>query len=123
MEIVTIAKNRLVFEIYKEELDAFIGALNEVCINIEEWEFETRLGIPLQNMYVILEFLKKTATSMHDSIPEKEEIAQSLGDNWLMCPTCQESWEEISKYGMVRCPKCNKKLYDHHLQQGNATYR
>jgi len=44
--------------------------------------------------------------------PEIKEIAQSIGDNWLMCPICQEFWKNVSNYGMVRCPKCNNKLHN-----------
>lgn len=43
---------------------------------------------------------------------EIEEKAESIGDNWLMCPICQEVWENISIYAMIRCPKCNKKLHN-----------
>jgi hypothetical protein len=42
--------------------------------------------------------------------PEIKETAVSIGDNWLMCPVCQEAWEDFLKYRMVRCPKCNTKL-------------
>ena len=45
-------------------------------------------------------------------IPEIQEKANDLGDNWLMCPLCQEAWESYSKYGMVRCPSCNHKLHN-----------
>jgi len=45
-------------------------------------------------------------------IPEIQEKANDLGDNWLMCPLCQEAWENHSKYGMVRCPNCNHKLHN-----------
>lgn len=44
--------------------------------------------------------------------PEIKEVAQSIGDDWLMCPICQEAWENVSTYGMVRCPKCNNKLHN-----------
>lgn len=50
--------------------------------------------------------------TLGNPIPEIEEIAQSLGDNWFMCPICQEAWEDFSKYGMVRCPKCNNVLHN-----------
>lgn len=44
--------------------------------------------------------------------PEIKEIAQSIDDDWLMCPLCQESWVNVLKYRMVRCPKCNNKLHN-----------
>lgn len=48
--------------------------------------------------------------------PEINEIAQSLGDNWLLCPICQEYWESFSKYGMVRCPKCKNIMHNPHYK-------
>lgn len=44
--------------------------------------------------------------------PGIKETAIFIEDNWLMCPICQESWEEGLKYRMVRCPQCNNKLYN-----------
>ena len=43
---------------------------------------------------------------------EIKEVATTLGDHWLMCPLCQEAWEDHSTYAMVRCPKCNEKLHN-----------
>lgn len=45
-------------------------------------------------------------------IQEVKDIAQQLDDTWLMCPLCQEAWENHSRYGMVRCPKCRNKLHN-----------
>lgn len=45
-------------------------------------------------------------------IPEIKNIAEDLGDNWLICPLCQEAWQSQSKYGMVLCPKCGNKLHN-----------
>lgn len=47
-----------------------------------------------------------------------KEIAEDLSNHWLMCPLCEESWENHIKYPMVRCPKCNQKL--HNPQSENA---
>lgn len=46
-----------------------------------------------------------------------KEIALSLGDNWLMCPICQETWVDVLMYRMVRCPKCNSKLHNPKIKQ------
>ncbi|MEI8366370.1 MAG: hypothetical protein WCF65_08115 [Parachlamydiaceae bacterium] len=45
-------------------------------------------------------------------IPEIREIAEDLGDTWLMCPFCQEAWQSQSTYGMVECPQCKSKLHN-----------
>lgn len=47
---------------------------------------------------------------MNTSIPEKQEVTQDLGNNWLMCPICQEAWEDHFESGVIRCPKCKSKL-------------
>jgi uncharacterized C2H2 Zn-finger protein len=51
--------------------------------------------------------------------PEIKEVAQSIGEDWLMCPICQEAWENASTYGMVRCPKCNNKLHNPKFNQAD----
>lgn len=45
--------------------------------------------------------------------PTIQEVAQSLGNSWMMCPVCQEAWEEeTSEFGMVCCPTCKHKLHN-----------
>lgn len=41
-----------------------------------------------------------------------KDTAQDLENNWLMCPLCQEVWEDSSGDAMVCCPKCNNKLHN-----------
>ena len=41
-----------------------------------------------------------------------KKVADDLGNHWLMCPLCDEVWENQLEYPMVRCPKCNQKLYN-----------
>lgn len=38
--------------------------------------------------------------------------AKNLGNNWVMCPDCTESWEETSGLGMLECPKCGTILHN-----------
>jgi hypothetical protein len=38
--------------------------------------------------------------------------ATHLRNNWVMCPACDESWEESSRNGMVKCPKCGEYLHN-----------
>ena len=45
-------------------------------------------------------------------ILEIREIAEDLGEDWLMCPLCQEAWQSQSTYGMVECPQCKSKLHN-----------
>jgi hypothetical protein len=46
-----------------------------------------------------------------------KENALDLGDFWLMCPLCQEVWQNRTLYSMVRCPKCQNKLHNPHFKQ------
>jgi hypothetical protein len=45
-------------------------------------------------------------------INEIKDYAEALDKTWLMCPLCQETWKSNSKYGMVRCSSCQKKLHN-----------
>ena len=45
-------------------------------------------------------------------ISEIKDFANKIGENWLMCPLCQEAWESNLDYAMVRCPGCNNKLHN-----------
>jgi hypothetical protein len=53
---------------------------------------------------------------LSEPIPEIKIIAEDLGDNWLLCPLCQEAWQFQTKYGMVLCPKCDNKLHNPKFQ-------
>jgi predicted Zn-ribbon and HTH transcriptional regulator len=47
-----------------------------------------------------------------EPIPEIRKSAEDLGDDWLMCPLCQEAWQSQSIYGMVECPQCKSKIHN-----------
>lgn len=45
--------------------------------------------------------------------PENPLTAKLLEiQKWIMCPVCDESWEEFSFDGMVRCPNCKSVLHN-----------
>ena len=44
--------------------------------------------------------------------PKIQDSAQILEDNWIMCPLCQEAWEDTTIYAMVCCPMCHHKLHN-----------
>lgn len=58
------------------------------------------------------EFFVKKKNELFLPIPEIKNVAQDLGENWLMCPLCQDAWQSQTKDGMVLCPKCNNKLHN-----------
>lgn len=45
-------------------------------------------------------------------MPEIREVASDLGEHWLMCPVCQETWTDQSDYPMLFCPKCSAKIHN-----------
>jgi hypothetical protein len=42
--------------------------------------------------------------------PSVEKMAKHLTDRWVMCPNCDESWEDVVENGLVKCPKCHEFL-------------
>lgn len=57
MKAIKIDKDNFILEISKDELGVLSNALNEVCNGIEVWEFDTRIGIKIDNARKILESL------------------------------------------------------------------
>ena len=58
----------------------------------------------------LLEEGEKEEFSVSD--PTIKDIAEDLRSHWLMCPLCQEAWENHIKYPMVRCPQCHQSLHN-----------
>ena len=52
-----------------------------------------------------------------EPIPRITDRANEIDNNWLMCPLCNDAWESQSLYGMVRCPKCKKRLHNPRYQE------
>jgi len=38
---------------------------------------------------------------------ELKAFAEMLDGDWLMCPSCFESWEQKTEQGVLNCPKCD----------------
>ena len=57
MNAIEINKDKIVLELSRNELGVLSNALNEVCNGIEVWEFDTRMGIKIENARIILESL------------------------------------------------------------------
>jgi len=73
MNAIKIEKDKIVLEISKDELGVLSNALNEVCNGIEVWEFDTRLGIQIEDARIMLDSLieiyKKTDENSSDNVP------------------------------------------------------
>lgn len=51
-------ENKIVLELTRRELCGLINTITVVCFEIEAWEFETRLGITIEEAKTMLCFLK-----------------------------------------------------------------
>ena len=42
------------------------------------------------------------------------DSAEEIDAEWLLCPFCIDAWQEVTKFEMVICPKCQKKMINPH---------
>jgi len=59
MNAIKINRETIIIELSKDELGVLTNALNEVCNSIEVWEFDTRMGVTIEDAQVILQHLAK----------------------------------------------------------------
>ena len=57
MQFIRFSNDKITVELSKDELALFANALNEVCNGIELWEFDTRLGMPMEDAKNVLKTL------------------------------------------------------------------
>lgn len=60
MNAIAINKDKIILELSSDELRVLSNALNEVCNGIEVWEFDTRMGVKIDDARNILDFLVST---------------------------------------------------------------
>jgi Zn-finger nucleic acid-binding protein len=48
----------------------------------------------------------KDLMDLEYAIPSVRDQVQILDDDWLMCPQCDEVWQNNSSLEMILCPKC-----------------
>lgn len=58
MNALEITREKIVLELSRHELFTLINTLNEVCNEIEAWEFEIRIGMTIEEAKTMLEFFK-----------------------------------------------------------------
>lgn len=68
MDAIKIGKNKVLLEISRDELGVLCNALNEVCNGIEVWEFETRMGVKIENARIILDSLTSMLAKAHQTL-------------------------------------------------------
>ena len=74
--------DRTLLSITTEELVAVMNALNKVCngVQIEDWEFQTRLGVTRESLRALLRDLKLDPHPAHQA----SELLEAWGDGGVM---------------------------------------
>ncbi len=81
--------------------------------SFEGWNFN---NIFYENMLnedeLVLRTFRQSKEMMDLEFPCDDNIKQAvvLEDRWVSCSECEDSWEEASDQGMVRCPNCKEIL-------------
>ena len=100
-----------IFHNYMQELDEFE---NEILEKLFRMEDDPQFELSKEEISRIADrlIIEGEKEEFGTPIPEIREIAEDLGEDWLMCPLCQEAWQSQSTYGMVACPQCKRKLHN-----------
>lgn len=88
--------------------------LKEILITLSFMEDDPQFELSDKQLSDIAEKLIQEGEQEEFGKPllDVKEKATCLEDNWIMCPLCQEAWETLSKYPMIRCPKCENLLHN-----------
>jgi hypothetical protein len=106
--------SRWAFRVYSENQRSLDPSLSEILESLFAMEDDPQFELTVDELSNLAEKLiaEGEKEEFSSSVSEIKNIAIELGDLWLMCPLCQEAWEEHSAYSIVRCPKCNNKLHN-----------
>ena len=106
--------SRWAFRVYSEDPRSLDFSLREILESLFAMEDDPQFELTAEELSNLADKLIAEGEKEELSIPASEikDKATELGDHWLMCPLCQEAWEEHSIYGMIPCPKCNNKLHN-----------
>lgn len=89
---------------------------SEVIFAFAEWsnnpfEYYDKLTDREEKEVSLFEFYKNLLDVEFPDLSNTKK-ATDLGENWVMCPDCDETWEVLVKSGMLKCPKCNALLHN-----------
>ena len=127
MKAISIIENQITLYITNEEISILCKALKVACEEIEEWEFQIRLGIHLKDARILLESLTMAIEKMSDTVYEGDvlktytepnnlepqdsslnQFAQIGDDEWLICSLCVDPWICMNTLDiLVKCPRCH----------------
>lgn len=106
--------SRWAFRVFSEDPRSLDPSLSEILESLFSMEDDPQFELTSDELSNLADKLiaEGEKEELSNPIPEIIDKAIELGDHWLMCPLCQDAWEDHSVYGMVRCPKCNNKLHN-----------
>jgi len=112
-----------VSESWKDDFQSEVNALEIIHDSIEDGSISRWNGNYREDMHNALSKLKKMTLSILEEYLGQSDlnISESAieGDsNWLICPNCNDAWENDSLKAMVICPKCDRAL--HNPRRANA---
>lgn len=87
----------------------------DVVFSFEEWlDNEYYYDYLIDGREKEKEIFKRYKKLMDIEFPDPsiEKKAIDAGDEWIICPDCDESWHHNSSNGMVHCPKCSIILHN-----------
>ncbi len=108
--------SRLGFRHLFNNIDTLEPDLRDILKRLSLMEEDPKFELKEDQVHAVADKLLEEGEKEEFSIPDPtiKEVAEDLGNHWLMCPLCQESWENHIKYPMVRCPKCSQNLHNPH---------
>jgi hypothetical protein len=111
-----------IFEISNNKLSSlwyFINCNEPLGMQVI-WGYEELVNIDNHNDNLMeredeaLEIFYKRKKEMDMEFPDfsVKGKANTIDQNWLICPKCMDEWESNSIFGMVECPKCNTIMHN-----------
>ena len=95
---------------WKEDVRAEVNTLLLIHESTLDGSIDRWRGDPIADIEKTLQNLMELIKSFfsHQTIGKTEVV--HLGENWLMCPKCGNSWEEKDSLPVVVCQSCNAVL-------------
>jgi hypothetical protein len=106
--------SRWAFRMYSSDPKSLDQPIEEILFSLCDMDDNPQFELSREKITAIADRLisEGEKEELGPPIAQIREIAEDLGDYWLMCPLCQEAWQSQSTYGMVECPQCKSKLHN-----------
>lgn len=104
--------SRWAFHLFNENISSLDPYLTEVLQSLFSMEDDPQFEFSEQELLKLADdlIMQWEQDELKKIDPKISVTAIDLGENWLMCPICQEVWIIIDSYSMTICPKCGNKL-------------